>query len=300
MFKKSFQLILFGFAWVPSLAQADLCPTDCPRGYEQVALVFGATDLLEGKIEKSGVKSWYTRRATEVQLELVSSVHEVREKMIQIAQSCKQIRFLGIASHGNAGLVGLDANGGQKNLSHGTLRSTFEGLSCAMAPNAKIEFASCLVGKGCLGQRFLIRMGEILLKKGGTIQAPTIEFSLIRAWVTGNGGTNKQKIVFSSEGKPVAGNIGRYSMSECKEQLSAALNKQVRKHPWFFEIPERASSLQRARADIDELFSIEKKENLNQEVWDKFHIDYQNRFDRIETLKANIKETKKKLKDSNP
>jgi hypothetical protein len=98
---------------------------------------------------------------------IVGAASVFRDRMIALSRECKVAQVISVASHGSVGRLHfgsdrLDLNG----------LKNWRGLSCAVAPNARISLAGCEVGRGCRGHDFMLGLADALLRgKGGQVQA---------------------------------------------------------------------------------------------------------------------------------
>ena len=100
---------------------------------------------------------------------IVNSPEQIREILSQFANNCFRLKYLDFAGHGASGLMAYK-NG---NLSSENTSEILEGLECVMAEDAKIKFYGCNVGRGCVGEQFLLDSAKMLLPKGGSVEAFT-------------------------------------------------------------------------------------------------------------------------------
>ena len=153
-------------------ATESLCQP-CPKGTTPVSIAFWSAEVYDGKLFQSSFAPdyFYSRPGgiEDLGSHRVEGFGEIRQKVIEIANRCKRIKFLFIASHGANGLVAI----GDETLDSSNVSSVLGGLDCAMAKGAAVEFGGCNVGRGCRGDDFMVETARLLLPKGGSVKAPT-------------------------------------------------------------------------------------------------------------------------------
>lgn len=107
-------------------------------------------------------------------IKYANSPEQVKEILISFARAprCTQVKNLGIFGHGDVGLAALTQADNNKNgLWIGTIKRAFEGMDCAMAPDARVIYNGCQTGRSCGGEDFMAATAYHLLKKGGKVKA---------------------------------------------------------------------------------------------------------------------------------
>lgn len=153
----------------------ELCPP-CPSGITNVAITFASvprqyTDVeWEQNLQHATWDFWKKPREPKDEgIVKIRATKEIREKLLALAGQCKRVKFMGIYSHGDTGILGFKDD----YLNRSNLNAVFGGLDCIMAKDATVSIFGCHVARECHGQFFVGNLAKILLKKSGKLTAPT-------------------------------------------------------------------------------------------------------------------------------
>ena len=166
--------LFFSSFYLPNVLAASPCSRVCSPGeIEEVSVLIASADMDTLSFRSSSQAFHKVAPGTkDLGMKLVSNtLFELPAYLQALANSCKRIKRLDISSHGSQGSADLDDDSVFR-LDLVSLRVAYTGLDCAMAPQAEIHFDGCNVGRGCRGEDFLMGLAQILLPKGGSIEAP--------------------------------------------------------------------------------------------------------------------------------
>ncbi len=152
------------------------CMKKCEK-FEDIELLVTTDDALPEngwKMFTIVQKAWDAFREDKSKSNIiyVNSPESLRDGLMAMGSQCKRIRRMLFYGHGSPGSFGCNscAKGGTI-LSSANAKTVLGGLDCAMAPGVKIKMDSCNLATGCTGEDFMMELGAMLLKKGGSVTA---------------------------------------------------------------------------------------------------------------------------------
>ena len=224
-------------AFAMNAAAQEDCPP-CPGGTSLVTVLLGSREFLapgqtmhlaavhsefETTAPSSGVRDDYW----------VSTPQELRRDLLGLAQRCKRVNFLMIATHGGPGYFSFGDGGDMTTLFQldGNLERNLSGLSCALAPNAKVKLSGCSVASGCEGENFVSVVARQLLSRGGgTLEAERSDQNSIGG-LTRTFGVRGSHSLRVAPGGHIAWERAPIPQQQCRQKLTDAANALLARAP---------------------------------------------------------------------
>jgi hypothetical protein len=155
----------------------------CPDGTTEVQVLIQSSDLAgnwyndaQAKDFLDSPKSMVVRKTLKNPKNggtfVVKNFADLKQAFKTVASKCQRIKRLAVFAHGGTDMGSVFF--GNDKLAPSSL-DQLDGLDCALADSAWLEFASCSAGRGCRGQDLMMGVASKLLKRGGSVQMNTAD-----------------------------------------------------------------------------------------------------------------------------
>lgn len=284
-------LVIISYFKAPLAEAMEPCSVPCPQGRVAVAQLFAMRDAMRDPTRRLAVENWF-RPPSHLLIEPVVpvvTIEDIRTRLVELSNQCKQVHFLGLVAHGAlGGLVFGDKVKEHNTVSVSNLNETLGGVSCVMAPQGTIDIVACQVAKYCSGQQFISELGRLLMPQGGTIQATTEDVSNYELLLFKKS-LNLLTLTIHENGSGETWSRPVPDFAQCKKELFEEWDNVIAKNPQFFSSDQRKDRLSRELAELDEALAFQPNDLQDPTIQRKLYIEFGKAWNSLYLLKRSIK-----------